>query len=130
MFDGFMTKVSWRSTFSVRFFTEYFFIQCHLQPPIAYWYLPFPRISLLRNTQVWINLTLKVETSNQTRKRNTEIFWKKVCSCVNEEKCQATEICWARGRSFWRGKVRQKWENRGKASRLHGKVQEVSLKER
>ena len=27
-------------------------------------------------------------------------------------------------------KVRQKGENRGKASRLHGKVQEVSLKER
>ena len=38
-----------------------------------------------------------------------------VCSCVNEEKCQAAEIRWARERSFRRGKVRQKEETRGKA---------------
>jgi len=52
-----------------------------------------------------------------------------VCSCVNEEKCQAAEIRWAREQSFRRGKVRQKGENRGKACRLHRKVQEVSLKD-
>jgi len=53
-----------------------------------------------------------------------------VCSCVNEEKCHAAEIRWARERSFRRGKVRQKRENRGKACRLHERVQEVLLKER
>ena len=52
-----------------------------------------------------------------------------VCSCVNEEKCQAVEICWAREWSFRRGKVRQKWKNRGKACWFHGKVQEESLRE-
>ena len=53
-----------------------------------------------------------------------------VCSCVNEEKCHAGEIGWARERSFRNGKVRLKGENRGKACWLHGKVQEESLKER
>jgi len=53
-----------------------------------------------------------------------------VCSYVNEEKCQAAVIRWARERSFRRGKVRQKGENRDKACRLRRKVQEVSLKER
>jgi len=51
-----------------------------------------------------------------------------VCSCVNEEKCQAAEIRWALEQSFRREKVRQKEENRGKACRLHGKVQEMPLK--
>jgi len=51
-----------------------------------------------------------------------------VCSFVNEGKCHAAEIRWARERSFRRGKVRQKDENRGKACRLHGKVQQVSIK--
>jgi len=36
----------------------------------------------------------------------------------------------AQERSFRRGKVRQKVENIGKACRLHGKVQEKSMKER
>jgi len=53
-----------------------------------------------------------------------------VCNCVNEGKGHAAEIGWARERSFRRGKVRLEGENRGKACRLHGKVQEVSLKER
>jgi len=53
-----------------------------------------------------------------------------VCSCVNEEKFQATEIRWARERSFRRGKVWQKEENRSKACMLHGKVKEMSFKER
>ena len=53
-----------------------------------------------------------------------------VRSCVNEEKCQAAEVRWARERSFRRGKVRQKEENRSKACMLHGKVQEMSFKER
>ena len=53
-----------------------------------------------------------------------------VCSCVNEEKCQAAEIRWAREWSFRRGNVRQKGKNRGKVCRFSGKVQEVSLRER
>jgi len=52
-----------------------------------------------------------------------------VCGFVNEEKCHAAEIRWARERSFRREKVRQKGENWDKACRLHGKVQEMSLKE-
>jgi len=57
MVDGFMKKVSWRSMFSVRSFTKYFFIQCQSQSAISCWYLNFQCISRLRNTQVWINLT-------------------------------------------------------------------------
>jgi len=66
----------------------------------------------------------------QGRRRMRAVGAISVCSCVNEEKCQAAEIRWARERSFRRGKVWQKGKNRGKACRFHGKVQEVSLKER
>jgi len=51
-----------------------------------------------------------------------------VCSCVNEKMCQAAENRWEW--SFRRGNERHKRENRGKAGRFHGKVQEVSLRER
>jgi len=53
-----------------------------------------------------------------------------VCSCANEKKSQAAENRWAREWSFRRGNERQKGENRGKACRFHGKVQEESLRER
>ena len=53
-----------------------------------------------------------------------------VCSCVNEEKCRAAEIRWAREWSFRKGNVRQKGKNRGKVCRFHGKLQEMSVKER
>ena len=53
-----------------------------------------------------------------------------VCSYVNEKKCQAAEIRWDRERSFRSGKLRQKEANRSKAYMLHGKVQEMSFKER
>jgi len=49
-------KVSWRSTFSIRSITKYFFVQCHLQSAISCWCLHFPNICRPRNTQVWINL--------------------------------------------------------------------------
>jgi len=37
--------------------TKYFFIHCHLQSAISCWYLLFPSISRLQDTQVWTNLT-------------------------------------------------------------------------
>ena len=57
-------------------------------------------------------------------------MWAAGVIVVNEEKRHAAEIRWARERSFRREKVRQKGENWDKACRLHGKVQEMSLKER
>jgi len=51
-----------------------------------------------------------------------------MCSCWNEEKCYAAEIRWVRERSFRRGKVRQKRENRGKSCRLHGKCRKCRWK--
>jgi len=51
-----------------------------------------------------------------------------VCSCVNEEKCQAAEIRWAREWSFRRGIVRQKEENRSKARCYTGKCRKCRLK--
>ena len=51
-----------------------------------------------------------------------------VCSCVNEEKCQAAEVRWAPERSFRIGKVRQKRKTEARRVCYTGKRRKCRLK--
>jgi len=57
MVDGFMEESLVIEYVLCQVQYEICFFHCHLQSAISCWYLLFPSISRLQNTQVWMNPT-------------------------------------------------------------------------